>query len=104
MEINEDRKSQIILDLLKELMAEMKGEAGKKFKPEVAKVDIVSAEPLEEEKLESPEDEAKETEEDGDEEDYDGADLEDVLDKASEEEPKSAASLRLAKLAAINKK
>jgi hypothetical protein len=102
MELQEDRKSQIILDLLKELMSEMKGEAGKKFKPAEAEIEI-SAEPVKEED-ESPEDEAKEVEEDGDEEDYDGADLEDVLDKASEDEPKSAASLRLAKLAASNKK
>lgn len=96
MEIQNDRKSEIILELLKELMSEMKGEAGKKFKPEVAKVDIVSAEPLEEEEVPEVGDE--------DVEDYDGADLEDVLDKASEDEPKSAASLRLAKLAASNKR
>lgn len=102
MDITQDRKSEIVLDLLKELMSEMKGSAGSKFKPkeeEKAEEEEVPAAVVE---IEVGPDE--DDEEDTDIEEYDGADLEDVLDKASEEEPKSAASRRLSKLAASNKR
>jgi hypothetical protein len=113
MDITQDRKSAIVLDLLKELMTEMKGSVGSKLKPVSAEIKTISAEPVEEESdeplvveavplekhMESEHEEAEEPEEE-----YDGADLEDVLDQASEEEPKSAASKRLAKLAASNKR
>jgi hypothetical protein len=115
MPLTQDRKSEIVLDLLKELMSEMKGVAGSKLKPVSAEVKTVSAEPIEEEKDEPliveavplekhMEAEREEGEEEPDIEEYDGSDLEDVLDKASEDEPKSAASRRMAKLAASNKR
>ena len=51
MEITQDRKSQIMLDLLKELMSEMKGSVGSKLKPVSSEVSI-SAVPLEKEEEE----------------------------------------------------
>ena len=109
MQITQDRKSEIVLDLLKELMSSMKGSAGSKLKPKepqgVIEVEI-EHEPVEMD-MDHDEDELKEDDHDGDKDElegYDGADLEDVLDKASEDEPASAASKRLAKLAASNKR
>lgn len=79
-------------------MSEMKGSAGSKFKPKEEEKAAEEEVPAVVEIEIGPEDDAD------DEEEYDGADLEDVLDKASEEEPKSAASRRLSKLAASNKR
>ena len=103
MELKNERKSEIILDLLRELMSEMKSSTGSKLLPSktteisveaipLGEVEEPEVEEVEDESSESPEHEAGETE------------LEEVLEHASEEEPKSSASRRLAKLAAMNKK
>lgn len=102
--MEDSKKSEIISQLLKELMSEMKGSAGGKFKPVSAEIKTVSAKPIEIETAdtEGPEEDKAEKgiEEPGEE---GSMDLEDVLDKASEDEPQSAAGRRLAKLASMKR-
>lgn len=94
MDISQDKKAQITLDLLKELLSTMKGQVGSKLKPKAASVEVI-AEP-EEEKEGLQEHLDKVSEEEIPEEVLEGLTEDDEDDEIPEEEV-SLASRRLAK-------
>lgn len=95
MDLTEDKKQGVLLDLLEKLMDEMKTTAGGKLKPKEAVLEVTEPEAVEP---------------DGDEPSPDGEELsdEDIAsmlseDEPEEEAPKSLASMRLAKRLAASK-
>jgi len=95
MDLGQDKKTQITLDLLKELLSTMKGQVGDKLKPKAASVEVV-AEPEGEEKEGLQEHLDKVAEEEIPEEVLEGITDDDEKDEIPEEEV-SLASRRLAK-------
>lgn len=112
MDMTQDRKTGITRDLIKELISEMKGSAGKKFKPAAVEIiDESKPAPAEEHDDGDPESGLKEhlqsmadAESHDDDMDLDGM-MEDMPDDGEDnDEPLTGASARLAKLAEMRKR